>query len=61
MRKFNLKENAAKRMLGMQKAGQSEKSAYPDVPAEKTTDSGMTDGIRIVWTSEKSGRTTRTP
>lgn len=52
MRKFNLKENAAKRMLGMQKAGQSEKSAYPDVPAEKTTDSGMTDGIRIVWRTD---------
>ena len=49
MRKFNLKENAAKRMIGMQKAGLSEKAAYAGVPEEKTPDTGIAAGIRIVW------------
>ena len=48
MRKFNLKENAAKRMIGMQKAGLSEKDAYADVPAEQAADPGISSGIRIV-------------
>ena len=41
MRKFNLKENAAKRMIGMQKAGLSEKAAYADIPEEQTPDTGI--------------------
>ena len=52
MRKFNLKENAAKRMIGMQKAGLSEKDAYADVPAEKAADTAFQDGIRIVWRTD---------
>ena len=52
MRKFNLKENAAKRMIGMQKAGLSEKDAYADVPAEQAADPGISSGIRIVWRTD---------
>lgn len=52
MRKFNLKENAAKRMIGMQKAGLSEKAAYADIPEEQTPDTGIAEGIRIVWRTD---------